>query len=216
MNNKSAFWKAFVFTLIVFVIGLFLGAYFESQRASSIVGVLENSEIDLLDEQVSVKAISDFNVRCDVSKNSVFAFADRIYNEAEKLEKDDQATKFSDGLKVAHKRYDLLRTLLWTQAVEIKKKCGNLHTVVYIYEYNTKDVDKQALQISFSRLVEELKQKHPNEVLLIPIAGNTELSSLETILKEKNIASMPSIIVDEQKVFDKIVSYNELESSVLK
>jgi len=216
MNNKSAFWKALIFTIVVFVIGLLLGAYFESQRASSLVGVLENSEIDLLDEQVRTKAIQDFNVRCDVSKNNTFAFADRIYSEAETLERDDQATKFSSDLKVIHKRYDLLRTLLWTQAVELKKQCGNLHTVVYIYEYNTEDVDKQALQISFSRLLTELKEKHPNEVLLIPIAGNTGLSSLEVVLKDRNVSSMPSIIIDENVTISNIISYDELESSILK
>lgn len=209
MNNKSAFWKALVFTIIIFVIGFLLGAYLETQRASNLASILENSEIDLLDEQVRTKVITDFHVRCDVSKENLFEFADRIYVEADKLERDDQATKFIDDLKSIHKRYDLLRMLLWTQATELKESCGNLHTVVYVYEYNTEDIDKHALQISYSRVLLDLKNAHPNDVLLIPIAGNMNLTSISTVLEDKNVSSLPVIIVDD-KVFSGLVSVEEI------
>lgn len=215
MSDRSAFWKALVFTIMVFAVGLLLGAYLETNRADNLNRILQNSEIDLLDEQLRSRTITDFNLSCGLSVNNTFEFADRIYNEAMKLEDDDSATKFTDDLKIIHKRYDLLRTLLWVQSIELKKQCSNnFHSVVYLYQYESDDVNTRALQISLSRLMLELKNNHPGEILLIPIAGDSNLASVNLVLKEYNISKLPVIIVDEKKVIDKLININELEKLV--
>lgn len=215
MNNKHAFWQALILTIIVFAIGIMVGVIFEGQRASNLKGVLENSEVGLLDEQMRVEAVKNLGIGCDVSLNNTFDFADRIYNEALALENDDAATKFTDELKVIHRRYDLLRTLLWMQSVELKNNCSEeFHTLVYLYSYNSQDSNTDALQISFSRVLKDLKDKYPDKVLLIPIAADMNLSSVDLVLKERGITKLPVVIVDEKKMISDLVDFGDLERTV--
>ena len=216
VNSKHAFWQALVFTAVVFVLGLMLGFFLENSRASEIELNLIHSEINLLDEQLRNRVINELNVSCSLAVDSTFEFADRIYAEAVKLEKYDSASKFTDDLKIIHKRYDLLRVILWSDAARLRKNCGeDFHTVVYFFNYNSEDLNVKAEQATFSRLLVDLKDKYPGDILLIPIAGNLELESI-TLAKEFYDIESPAILIDDKRVIDEIVTFNELENTVFK
>ena len=201
MTTKNAFWQALVITVIIFIIGFIFGYFIEVNRSNKTEANLLSSEVNLLDEQLRTNVISSFNVSCNESIQSTFNFANKIYNEAILLEKYDSSTKFTDTLFILHKRYDILRMMLWLESTELKKKCSsNFHTVVYIYDYNTEDVATSVKQAYFSRLTYDIRNKHPNEVLLIPIAGNTEVESINLTLKSYKIKQLPVIIIDEKKI----------------
>ena len=138
VNSKHAFWQALVFAIILFGIGLILGFFLESYRADKVQFNLIDSEINILDDQLRNKIIGDFDIDCDIAVQSNFDFADKIYSEALKLEKYDSASKTSDGsFFILHRRYDLLRVLLWTESIELRERCNeDFHTVVYLYDYN--------------------------------------------------------------------------------
>ncbi|MBX4196360.1 hypothetical protein KW805_02115 [Candidatus Pacearchaeota archaeon] len=209
-SSKHAFWQALVFTLIVFGLGIVLGYFLESSRADNVQMNLLHSEVDLLDEQLRSIARQDFNVSCAVSVHATFQFADRVYGEAAQLEEYDTASKFSDVLYLIHKRYDLLRMMLWTESVELKKQCPQFHTVVYMYAYKTNDLNVKAEQMSLSHVLQDLKQQHP-DVLLIPIAGDLQLNSVDLVLQSYTIHELPVIIIDEKQVVSQISSSSELE-----
>ena len=216
-DSKHAFWQAFVFTIIVFGTGLILGFFLESYRADKVQYILIDSEINILDNQLRERITSDFNLSCSSAIDSVFDFADQIFFEADKLERYDSASKFSDNLFVLHKRYDLLRTLLWLEAIDLKANCGkeaDFHTVVYLYLYKSEDVDIDSKQLFYSRLLFDMKQKYPDKVLLIPIAVNTGLSSVELIVENYNLGEFPYVIVDEEKIVNEILTFDELENIV--
>ena len=121
VNSKHAFWQALVFTVIVFGMGVLIGFSLEGYRFDKSQLNLINSEINILDEQVRNRIVEDFNVSCELAKESLFVFADDVYQEALQLEDYDSASKFTNSLFVLHKRYDLLRTILWAEAVKLKK-----------------------------------------------------------------------------------------------
>jgi len=215
-SSKHAFWQALVFTIIVFIIGLILGFFLESNRAENVEIAILDSEINLLDEQIRNKGIEQFDIDCDLSKESTISFADDIYQEALKLEKYDATSKFSETLRTLHKRYDLLRMLLWIEGINLKKSCGEeIHTVVYFFQYASDNVGIEAKQSAISRLLLDLKNKHGNDLLLIPIAGNLELESIDLILKKYNVPNPPAIIINEEKVITDLITFDELESIVL-
>lgn len=215
VNNKSAFWKALIATLIVFAIGFTVGFYIENTRISLVETVLLNSEVNLIDEQIKSSALQELNLDCNTSKESTFSFADRIYQEALKLEEYDSSNKLKNTLTVYHRRYDLLRALLWVESTKIRKQCPNqFHTLVYLYDYNPTDSTIKAKQLTLDRLLLEFKYKFPDKILLIPMASNLNVESISLIMKNYNITEAPAIIVDDKTVINDIPTFNELENVV--
>ena len=134
VNSKHAFWQALVFTIIIFGIGVLMGFFLENSRSNAIENLIIESEIGILDEQITSQGLGKFEISCEETKKSVFIFADKIYQEALQLEKFDSSAKFTESLISLHKRYDLLRVLLWIEGIELKEKCGEkIHTLVYIF-----------------------------------------------------------------------------------
>jgi len=214
-SQKSAFWKAFLLTIIIFIIGISIGVFIENKRTANIEAVLLNSEINLLDEQIKANAFQEFNFSCSDSMESAFKFADKIYAEALKLEEYDSSDKFTDILPTYHRRYDLLRVLLWTESAKTRKQCPNeFHTMVYLYDYDSKDMKKKAKHLAMERLLIDFKYNFPDEVLLIPIASNLDIESVNLIMKKYDIKESPAIIVDEERVIKEIPTFEELKNIV--
>lgn len=214
-SNKNAFWQAFVFTIFVFLIGLMLGMFLENQRLDEVQISVLNSEVNLLDEQLRPRIFEEFDVNCDDAKKGMFDFADKVYEEALQLEKYDEASKFGNELREVHKRYDLLRVMLWTDAIDLRKRCSkDFHTVVYFYDYDTEDLDLKARQLFYSRMLGDLKEKYPERVLLIPIAGSMDLVSINVIRDKYDVNEFPIIIIDETRIIREIVSFEGLENIV--
>lgn len=215
VNSKYAFWQALIFTVVVFGLGLVLGFFLEGFRANSVEVNLMHSEVDLLDAQIRNRVSEDFDIDCNIEKEKTFEFADKIYSDVFKLEEYDTSSKFTDTLKIVHSRYDLLRMMLWTEAIRNKKICdSDFHTVVYFFNYTTDNIEIKARQATFSRLLFDLKQKSAGKVLLIPIAVDLKLSSVDTVLQSYNINSIPAVLIDENKVVENIPTYDELEKDV--
>lgn len=214
VGEKRALWQALVFTLIIFAVGFLFGFALENSRADDVQLALINSEISSLDQQVRTRGINQFEIECAPAKESAFKFADKIYEESSKLELLDSSSKFTETLKILHKKYDLLRVILWMEAIELKKQCDEIHTVVYIFEYASEDNEKKALQSAFSRLLLDEKNEHPDEILLIPIAGNLDIESANLILEKYEVDKLPVVIINEKKIIYELTSRDELEKEI--
>ncbi|HLC53156.1 MAG TPA: hypothetical protein VJK03_01310 [Candidatus Nanoarchaeia archaeon] len=213
VSNKHAFWQALIVAVAVFALGLAAGFFLESYRADSVRTILSNVEIQVLDEQLRQRSIEDLNASCALAEQSIFDFADRIYLEALKLEQYEGASKFGDSFLIMHRRYDLLRTMLWGDSIRLRERCPVMfHTVVYLYEYNPQDVEVRARQSFYSRLLADTKEAHGSDMLLIPIATNMDLSSLDLMLANYNISDSPLLFIDERHRVDEVITVAELES----
>ena len=214
-GSKSVFWQALVFTVIIFGVGLLLGYYLESSRASKVELNLLNSEVALLDEQIRGRIIEDSNVSCEVAIGSTFAFADKIYGEALALEKYDSSSKFNKEIMIVlHKRYDILRMMLWDESLKLKKRCPSFHTVIYLFEYSPENIEIKGRQGYFSNLLLDVKNNNPGKILLIPIAANLDLASIDVAMEIYGINELPSIIIDEKKVVNNIITLEEIEKMI--
>ena len=215
VGSKSAFWQALVFTIIVFAIGLIFGFYLESSRASTVEISLLGSEINLLDQQLRGEIIKNSNVDCKISLESTFAFADKVYEEAVKLEEYESSSKFNrETMLVLHKRYDLLRTMFWLEAVTLKARCPTFHTVVYFFDYGTEDIKIKARQTFFSNLLMDVKNKNPGRILLIPIAADLDLAAVDMAMQNYKVRSSPMILIDEKEMVGDVITSKELEKLI--
>ena len=213
-NSKNSFWQALLLTLAVFAIGIFLGMAYEGSKLNKINEYYVLSEILLMDSFVLNKATSlkiDSPFNCGNLIDSNINFANRIYSEALELEIYEESGKLTDELKSAHRKYDLLRTLLWINFKDIPEECKNeTSLVIYLYEYETKDLKKKATNVVWSRILLDLKQKVGNRIVLIPIAVDSNLSSLDFLLLEFEISNYPTLIIDDDITLTELRSVEEI------
>ncbi len=204
MVQKNVFWEAFLISIFIFLSGIFLGYLLESNRTEKVFENYQESELDLLDIKIQqeIFSLDDFN--CDYAKSESINFADRVYEEAKQLELYESSSKLTKELVFQHKKYDLLRTILWLNLLSIKQKCdADFNAIVYFYEYQTESSEIKAKQAVFSKYLFELKQKKGNSLILIPIASNLDINSISFLMNEYDIKSSPAILVNEnQTIFD--------------
>ena len=209
-NKKHVFWQAFFMTVLFFGLGLVFGVYLEQLRTDEINTIFYNSEASLYDSFALGQLFNDPSVSCDSLNEISVTFADKIYNEARDLEKFDDSNKLTDSLKAVHKKYDLLRTLLWMNIISARENCANINTVVYFYEYDAEEVSLRAKQTVWERILGDLKAQLGNEIILIPIAVDQEITSLDFLLKKYNIEEFPAVIINEKVILYEHETVEEL------
>lgn len=215
-NKKRVFWEALFLTVVVFLFGLLIGIAYESGKTSEINEYYEQSEVSLMDVFVmnSLLSLADSN-DCSVLIAANLEFADKIYNEAILLEKYESAGKVSEEIEVVHKKYDLLRTFLWINTMKTSENCEEQYsTVVYLYEYSSEDLAQKAMQNVWSKILSDLKEKEGSNILLIPIAADNNLTSLNSLIIGYNITSYPVVIINERDIIYELSSVDELDKYI--
>ncbi len=213
-SQKHVFWQALVLTLIFFNLGVLLGYMMEAGRADEINELYLSSELELLNVKIQNDLLDIENLDCDFAIKENIRFADKIYEEALILLKYEEVSAVSEALIVQHKKYDLLRTLLWMNSIKLKKRCNaNYHNIVYLYEYsnNNPPVEIGAKQKAFSRTLGEFKAKQGENIILIPIAADQDFSSINILMDIYNITELPTILIDEKIKLTELEEIKDLE-----
>ena len=210
-SKKNVFWEALLMTIVVFVFGILLGFAYEQTHLDKINEYYAISEVSLMDMMVLDK-LDNSQMNCSSLIESNLDFANRIYDEARKLEKYDDSGKITTDLKAAHQKYDLMRTLLWMRSIDVFERCSDApNVVVYLYEYKTKDLVKKATQSVWSKVLYDLKQKRGGDIVLIPIAEDSNLASLDLVLSDFNVKQYPVVIVNNKKMIYELSSVEQVE-----
>ncbi|MEK6914814.1 MAG: hypothetical protein AABW83_04140 [Nanoarchaeota archaeon] len=212
-NDKIAFWHAFVITLFIFLIGIFIGILLENWRSNQISNLYQQSELDLLDIklQSEIYTFGEFDCKDAIEKN--IDFADKIFEEAEIIGRYEYASKLTDNIRIQHKKYDLLRTNLLLNSIKIKEKCkNNYNEVVYFYKYNDPSINTKAKQEAFSKILEKIKDEKGHDLLLIPIAGDNNIIAVNLLLKNYDIKELPTILINRKIKVTDIKTAEEISS----
>lgn len=211
-SRKHVFWEALIVTIFIFGTGILLGIFIEGERVDEISDFYLVSEINLLDVKIQTELLNSEFLDCQESVRKNIEFADKVYEDAKILDDYEEANILKDSLVNHHKRYDLLRTLLWLNSIKIKEKCGEdiLHTVVYLYDYQTEELEQKSKQIVFANFLADLKKEKQDQFILIPIARNLDISSLELLTKNYNI-NQTSILVDESVIITDLDKLDTIE-----
>ncbi len=198
-NQKYVFLKALIVTIVVFNLGIYMGYKLESSRLDKINDWYSDAEMKLLDQRIQKDAFDLIDLDCEAVLEENIAFADSIFEDALKIAEYEKANKLGEGIVKLHERYDLLRTLFWMNSMRIKSKCGlDYFNVVYFYDYYNPTLEQESKQNFFSNLLEELKKEHGAGIMLIPISGDSESSSIKLLVEKYGISELPAILIDEQ------------------
>lgn len=214
-SRKHVFWEALLVTIVIFVIGLLLGISYEASRADRINDYYVQSEFSLMDTFIFSEVIDLENTSCETLISANFEFADDIYEKAKILERYEESGRITDRTEIAHKRYDLLRAFLWINSLKIKEQCGHDKDIIaYFYAYNTEDLAKQATQNTWSRMFFELKKEKGSDIILIPIAGDNNITSLEPMFDKYDVDTLPAMVINNRTAVTKISSTKELKEII--
>ena len=210
-NKKHVFWQAFFLTLLFFFLGLVFGIYLEQTRIDNINIAFYQSEVSLYDSFALGKLLENPFVSCEDLKAASVDFANQIYEEAKELEKFDNSNKLTDSLKTIHRKYDLLRTLLWMNVISIKETCGDVNTAIYLYEYDVDDIQVRSKQLVWSRILQDLKNEKGDDIILIPIAVDQNIVSLDYLVKTYGVREFPAVVLNEENIFYEHKTVKELK-----
>jgi len=213
VRSKRVFFEALIVSILIFVAGLLFGFFIESKNVDKINEYYSSSEIFLMDV-LAMGNLGNNNgeLNCDIFLSSMVNFADKVYEEAIFLEDVESSRKISSGLERAFLRYDLMRTLLWINTENSLEECnGNL--VVYLYERESENLVQSATQNVWSKVLNELKEKRGNDFILIPIAVDSNLSSLKLMLGKYNINQFPVLIINNNVSLVELKTAEEIEQN---
>lgn len=211
-NQKYVFLFALIATLVVFNIGIFMGYMLESSRIGKINQMYQNTEMKILDQITQMNSMEIFELDCDILLEENILFGNQIFEEALKIQKYEEANIFSEEIVAQHKRFDLLRSLFWVNSVKIKDKCNlNYHNIVYFYKYNEPTFEQKSKQNTISNLLWELKNEFGDEIMLIPIAADNNLPSVNLLVNKYNLEEFPAIIIDEKIIITELDDLGEIK-----
>jgi hypothetical protein len=205
-KEHNVFWQALLLAVTFLVIGLYLGVSLEQGRLTEINDYYIQSEVSLIDIMALDNLIDSSSLNCEDLKSANINLLDRVYEEAILLDEYESAGRITEGITSLHKKYDVLRGYLWINSIQIKRRCGGeFNTLVYFYNYAEEDLTKKAEQNVWSKVLYEIKQERGSNVILIPIAADTGLESINAMLNAYNVTDYPVVIVNEGVVLDEIV-----------
>ena len=210
-KQYNVFWQALLLAVTFLVIGMYLGISLEQGRLTEINDYYIQSEVSLIDILALDNLIDSSSLNCEDLKRANIALLDRVYEEAVLLDQYESAGRITEGITSLHKKYDVLRGYLWINSIQIKRKCvGDFNTLVYFYNYEEEDLTKKAEQNVWSKILWEIKQERGSNVILIPIAADTGLESINSMLNAYGVEEFPAVVVNEGVVLDELVEKEEL------
>ncbi len=209
-SKKHVFWEALIVTIVIFLAGIFLGMLIETGNSNKINNLYLQSEISLTDAMAGLKLTEVSNLDCEALKINNINFANQVYEEAKLLEKYETSGKLTGGMKLLHKKYDLLRTILWMNNQDSLSRCDNYNLIIYLYEYETEQITKKATQKVWSKILLDAKQEQ-DDILLIPIAADQNLTSLNLLLTQYKIEQFPAIIINNNQTIYELTNINQIQ-----
>jgi len=196
-KKQYLFLEALLVAAFLFSFGVLMGIFIENARVAGVSDNFAQLETEIMDARLLSNLINQAS--CELAKSEIIAFADRVFWEAKTLDKFEASSEITETIKTQHKKYDLLRAMIWMNSINIKERCGHdYYNVVYIYDYADPGVAKRSKQQVVSNILGDIKDELGDDVLLISFAGNNNLPSIDLLRSAYNITELPTVLIDEE------------------
>jgi len=213
-NNNIVFWQAAVISIVVFLLGLFVGVMFESQRTeatmltiSSLTYEFSNiKQMTFYYQQISNK---DY---CEEAIKQNFKFTNNNLKKGQEIERYENANILIKTMDSKKREYLLLKTEFLINTLILKEKCNMSQNMIF-YFYSDKTTNKNiiAQQAVQSKVLTDLHNKQTDTFILIPLAADLNNTVVDLLLASHNITQMPSLLINNKIVLSGIQSESEIE-----
>ena len=211
-NQTSAFWKAAILTIIIFLLGVLLGYYLEKGRIEKIEKEFIDTDIEWADAKLQSLYYQIMEKEeCETAIDENIVFADKIYEQGVKLQRYEDANQLSEKMVTEKKKYALLKTEFWINSILLKEKCNaEYKNIVYFFKNEPSMTEEEEQRVQ-SVVLKNVKDKYGRDVMLIPLPFGLEISTIEIMKKTYEISKAPSILIDEKIRLEGIQDMEEIE-----
>ena len=214
VNQKSAFWKALVLTVIVFLLGIGLGILIEEYRFNDVRDVFEEFFLDWNDirlQRIYYEEIS--GEACDISLEKNLEFGDRIYEQGLLIDKYEKANRLTEKLEIEKRRYNLLKTEFLLNNRLLKERCGfDYDILIYFYQDKPESLEIKQEQNVLSRVLFDLKMEKGRDLILIPLATDLNVSVVDTMEAIYGIDTYPSLLINDYYVLKGVHEVGDIKA----
>ncbi|MBS3151613.1 hypothetical protein J4443_04495 [Candidatus Woesearchaeota archaeon] len=209
------FWKALVLTVIVFLLGVFLGFALERNRINDIEKEFQRIDLQWGDAKLQTLYYQNLEPRfCDSAIRENLEFADKVYNEGLKIDSYDKATFLSDGLELERKKYALLKVEFWLNTIVLREKCKAEYINLVYFFANDPELEIESEQSTQAEILKDLKEKYGKNLMLIPLPIDMDISMINIMKGTYDISKTPTILINEKIKVEGLQSFDELEALI--
>ncbi|OYT42542.1 MAG: hypothetical protein B6U86_00020 [Candidatus Altiarchaeales archaeon ex4484_43] len=106
------------------------------------------------------------------------------------------------------RRYMLLKLQFWLNCIELKRNCNASYTnVVYFYSGLNETIEEYVQGI----VLMDLKESCGRDMMLIPLATDLNITTIEIIKQQYDITTTPTILIDEKIKLEGLQKRKDLE-----
>ena len=209
------FWKALVLTIVVFLLGVFLGFALERNRIGNIEREFQRIDLQWNDAKLQTLYYQNLEPRfCDSAIRENLEFADKVYNEGLKIDSYDKATFLSDGLELERKKYALLKVEFWLNTIVLREKCKAEYINLVYFFANDPELEIESEQSTQAEILKDLKEKYGKNLMLIPLPIDMDISMINIMKGTYDISKTPTILINEKIKVEGLQSFDELEALI--
>lgn len=216
--QRDAIIIALALTTFVFVIGIFVGFWLDNMRVEDIsknLLVLDNQGNDARLQNVYYQLFANSSDSfCNTALEQNLIFNDQIYQTGITLDRTEMANRFDTSMELEKKRYALLQTQFWFNAISIKRACNaNYSTMVYFYKNfnNTNVSDAQRVQSSINL---EVKEKCGPNLMLVVLPIDMNIGTIDNVRKTYGINETPSLLMNEAVVLQGLTTKETIDKYI--
>jgi len=220
-SQRDVFWKAAILTVVVFTAGLLMGFSFEKGRIFEIEEDYNKMRLRQIDANLQTlyynSMIAQDSRFCEIAIDENIKFADELYAEGTKIEQYLKANKITEDLMINQKEYILFKTQFWLNAVALKRRCyADYVNVVYFYKQQPENFNVDTDQNVMSGILFEIKQEYGPDIMLIPLAVDLNISTIDIAVSQYNITKYPALLINEEKVMQGLYNKEEITEEIEK
>ncbi len=206
------FWKALVLTVVVFLLGVFLGFALERNRIGNIEREFQRIDLQWNDAKLQTLYYQNLEPRfCGFAIRENLGFADLVYNEGLKIEKYERVSFLTNDLELEKKKYALLKVEFWLNSIVLKEKCKAKYINLVYFFANDPAFEVKSEQDTQAEILKDLKEKYGKDLMLIPLPIDMDISMINVMKGTYDISKTPTILINEKIKLDGLQGFDELE-----
>ncbi len=197
---KQSFWLALLSALVVLVLLVSAGNYFENLRFSQSFSDLDQLSGQLNEAKTALLFFETFREEKDFCSGFVplvWKYSDRTFElgqRIEALEKIDDVARATE-LK---KTYTLFLLDLWLYAKNIKVSCPDTNISTVLYFYSNKPGEGVNCKLQGYEL-DAVKSQLGSGVWIFAVDGTLGLDIVDAVKEQFHVSGYPALVFNEQK-----------------